>query len=86
MNAESLIRQLELDSLERLKWFVLQHFRVLPGSAAAQELSDQDYVICGAHMVIDNRQRSSVYQDETCVNTSFDENRYSNLSEEIYEF
>lgn len=82
MNAEDLIKQLELDPLERLKWLVMCYFGVLPGSVAAQELSDEDYVICGAHMVIDARQRSSAYADETCVNSSFDKSRYSNLSEE----
>ena len=82
MNADELMSQLELDPLERLKWLVLCSFGVLPGSTAAQELSDEDYVVCGAHMVIDARLRSSAYFDETFVNSSFDESRYSDLTEE----
>lgn len=85
MNAEELIGQLELDPLERLKWLVLCFFGVLPGSAASQELSDEDYIVCGAQMVIDARRRSSDYEDEAYVNSGFDESRYLYLSEVPYE-
>ena len=85
MNFDELLRRLELDPLERLRWLVLCFFGVMPGSAVAGELSDENCVICGAHMVIDARRRSLIYADEACVNSGFDESRYFNLSEEPYE-
>lgn len=85
MNAEELLRRLEADPLERLKWMVLCFFGVLPGSEAARGLRDEDYVICGAHMLIDAGRPSAVCADEACANLGFDESRYLELSEEPYE-
>ncbi len=81
MNADELIGRLAGDHLERLKWLVLREFGVLPGSKAASELSDEDFLICGAHMVLDRRLRSGVPSSEGGLNSSFDEGRFSELSE-----
>ncbi len=80
MTAEELIRQLEGSPVERLKWLVLREFGVLPGSKTAEELSDEDFIVCGAHMVIDRRMRSDAPSGEGGTNCSFDEERFSQLS------
>ena len=80
MTAEEIIRQLERNALERLKWLVLREFNVLPGSKTAEELSDEDYIICGAHMILDRRLRSEASSSEGEINDSFDEERFSKLS------
>lgn len=81
MTAEDIIGRLEGDYLERLKWLVLREFRILPGSKMACEPSDEDFVICGAHMVLDNRLRSELASAEGESNCTFDEERFSVLSE-----
>ncbi|PKM72480.1 MAG: hypothetical protein CVU91_08805 [Firmicutes bacterium HGW-Firmicutes-16] len=80
MTAEEIIRQLEGNSMERLKWLVLRQFGVLPRSKTAGELSDEDFIVCGAHMVIDRRLRSDAPSGEGGTNGSFDEGRFSQLS------
>lgn len=85
MTAEEIIGRLEGDYLERLKWLVLREFRILPGSKMAKETSDEDFVLCGAHMVLDNRLRSDVSNLEGDRNGSFDERRFWALSEGRYE-
>lgn len=81
MTAEEIIERLEEDCLERLKWLVLREFRILPGSKMAKEPSDEDFVLCGAHMVLDNRLRADVSNSEGGRNGSFDEGRFWALSE-----
>ncbi len=81
MTAEEIIGRLETDYLERLKWLVLREFRVLPGSNTAKELSDKDFVLCGAHMVLDNRQLAEAPNSEGERNGSFDEGRFLAISE-----
>lgn len=81
MIAEQIIERLEGDYLERLKWLVLREFRILPGSKMAKEPSDEDFILCGAHMVLDNRLRSDVSKSEEGQNGSFDERRFWALSE-----
>lgn len=85
MIAEELFEKLGNDPLERLKWLVLCRFGVLPGSTAAKELDDEDYVRCGAHMVLDERALPELSAEEKTFNSSFDEERYRNLAEEKYE-
>ena len=81
MTADDIIQQLERDYLERLKWLVLREFRILPGSKAADEISDKDFILCGAHMVLDHKMRSESGDSERGRNSSFDEERFSVLSE-----
>ena len=81
MTAEEIIGQLEGAYLERLKWLVLHEFRVLPGSKAACELSDEAVVLCGAHMVLDSRLRTESSQSEFGQNSAFDEAHFKVLSE-----
>lgn len=81
MTAEEIIDRLEGDYLERLKWLVLREFRILPGSKLAKETSDEDFVLCGAHMVLDNRLCSDVSNLEAGLNGAFDESRFRVLSE-----
>lgn len=64
LTAEEVIGQLEGDCLERLKWLVLREFRILPGSKMACELSDENFILCGAHMVIDSRLRCNSSKSE----------------------
>lgn len=85
MIAEELFRKLENDPLERLKWLVLCRFGVLPGSVAAKELSDEDYLRCGVHMVLDCRACEAICSEDEQFNASFDEERYRYLAEEHYE-
>ncbi|NLH01873.1 MAG: hypothetical protein GX488_08275 [Clostridiales bacterium] len=81
MTAEDLISQLENDYIQRLKWFVLREFKVLPCSDDAKKLSDEDVIMCGAHMVLDRRMCSDVSECESSQNGSFDEARFARLSE-----
>lgn len=81
MTAEEVLERLEGDYFERLKWLVLREFRILPGSKMAKETSDEDFVLCGAHMVLDNRMRSDASNSEGARNGAFDEKRFRALSE-----
>ncbi len=80
MTAEEILGQLEGNALERLKWLVLREFNVLPGSKTAGEPSDEDFIICGAHMVLDRRLSYDAPTGEGEMNGSFDEERFSRLS------
>ena len=57
MTLEEELRRLESEPLERLRWRVLEHFGVLPGSRQARALRDRECVRCGLHMVLDRRER-----------------------------
>lgn len=81
MTAEEVIRFLEGDAVQRLKWIVLREFGILPGSKQARELKDKDFVICGANMVLDGRLRSRGGCVEGARNVCFDEKRFSELLE-----
>ncbi len=81
MTADDIISQLERDYLERLKWLVLREFRILPGSRTALEMSDEDVIKCGAHMVLDQKMRFEAEISERGRNGSFDEQRFSELAE-----
>ncbi|MEG0035744.1 MAG: hypothetical protein RR743_03700 [Oscillospiraceae bacterium] len=87
MSAAELIERLENDPLERLKWLVLREFGVLPGSESARELSDEDFVFCGAHLVLDARRAAAVRPleggtfDEGGSNEDFDEECFLKLLE-----
>jgi len=82
LTAEEIICRLESDPLERLRWIVLREFRVLPGSNAARELSDENFITCGAHMVLDLRLSSENFNSERGQNEAFSEERFTRLSEE----
>jgi len=82
LTAEEIIGRLESEPLERLRWLVLREFRVLPGSDAARELSDEDFIVCGAHMVLDLRLSSENSDSDRGRNEAFSEERFSRLSEE----
>ena len=85
MTADDIISQLERDYLERLKWLVLREFRILPGSKAACEMSDEDFIKCGAHIVLDQKMRSKNTYSEYERNGSFDEERFSIIRREGHE-
>jgi len=82
LTADDIILQLERDYLERLKWLVLREFKILPGSKAACEISDEDFIKCGAHIVLDRKMRSANCYTERGRNGAFDDERFSKLSEE----
>ena len=70
MMLEEELRRLEAAPLERLRWRVLKHFGVLPGSRQARALRDRECVRCGLHMVLDQRAREHSGGAE--VNPAFD--------------
>lgn len=53
MTCDELILSLKADPVERLRWTVLRAFNVLPCSAEAKEMSDEDCLRFAAHMLID---------------------------------
>lgn len=55
MTSEKLINELSADPMERLRWTVLRAFNVLPSSADAKSMSDDDCIRFAAHMLIDRR-------------------------------
>ncbi len=81
MTAEEIIERLEGNYIERLRWLVLREFQVLPGSKLACELSDEDFILCGANMVLDSRLRSGDSKAEGGRNNAFDEERFTALTE-----
>ena len=76
-----MIERLESDPLERLKWLVLSRFGVLPGSKRAKELSNEDFILCAANMVIDERKNMPTDIGEGGFNAAFDEGRFDELRE-----
>ena len=70
------------DDLDRLRWLVLCKFRVLPGSKRAKEVSDEDILFCGAHMLIDSLPDIERTACESGSNADFDIERYNTLLEE----
>ena len=82
MTAEELLDRLEKDSMARLRWLVLKEFGVLPGSKRAGKLSDEDCVICGAHMLLDRLERENALPGERGANASFDDGRFRTLGGE----
>ena len=80
MNAAELIKSLEKDPMERLRWLVLRGLGIIPGSRRAREISDWDILRCAAHMVLDNRDISKG-TGEQGENGSFDKERFKRLSE-----
>ena len=86
MSLEELLSALRSDPLERLRWIVLRRFGVLPFSEQARGLSDEDFVVCGAHMVLDARRGFGGGQGgEESINASFDESRFISLGGGEYE-
>ena len=86
MTAEELLRSLENNPMERLRWRVLTKFGILPASRRGKELSDEEILICGAHMVLDAGAVPGRYGGaETGKNSSFDEDRYLRLAGGVYE-
>ncbi len=71
MTADQLLDAVEKDSMERLRWLVLSRFNILPGSKQARELSKEDIIVSGAHMVLDRRPRRRETDAETGGNASF---------------
>ena len=66
--------------MERLKWRVCREFGVLPGSTAASQLTEYDYVCCGANLLLDKRMREqSSVTETTDVNPQFDPMRFAAL-------
>ena len=82
---EELLDRLEKSPVERLRWRVLRCFRILPGSRAAKRLSDEDVLVCGAHMVLDSRRHPAAEKigAEASLNGSFDLVRFSELRGEL---
>lgn len=55
MTADTLISALDVDPVARLRWRVLEHFRVPPGCADDMAMSDADALWAAANMVMDAR-------------------------------
>ena len=67
------------DGMERLKWLVLRAFSVLPSDAAAEKMTDADYVWCGLQMLLDAAQKQSAPADEAGGNPGFAPERFEEL-------
>lgn len=80
MTLEKLLNDLENSPMERLRWKVLCRFGVLPTSRQRRRLKDRDCIICGAHMVLDARERSGGREVEAAVNAAFDRGRFEELA------
>lgn len=75
MTAQELCQRLEASTVERLRWKVLREFGVLPCSARAQEMTDVQALIFGAHMLLD------LWEDrgEDAHNPGFDSEHFAAL-------
>ena len=82
MTAADVVSRFAGDELDRLKWLVLREFRVLPGSKEAKELSDEDFLFCGAHMVLDLSPCPKRLPHDGGENEAFDIKRFNALLEE----
>lgn len=71
--------QTALGGMERLRWLVLRAFGVLPGDAAARNMTDADFVRCGLQMLIDQRRRSGAGTDEAGGNPGFEQEKFDAL-------
>ena len=80
---ESVLRMLAEHPMERLKWRVCREFGVLPGSELALQLTDYDYVWCGANLLLDKRLREQSQTAETveAINPQFDPARFAALKQ-----
>jgi hypothetical protein len=78
MMLEEELRRLEAAPLERLRWRVLEHFGVLPGSRQARSLRDRECVRCGLHMVLDRRERAHSGGE---INPAFDMETFARRKE-----
>lgn len=65
--------------MERLRWLVLRSFGVLPGDAAAQSMTDVDFVRCGLQMLLDMRLGTDTKTNEVGGNPDFDPQRFDVL-------
>ena len=79
---DTVLRMLAEHPMERLKWRVCREFGVLPGSETARQLTDYDYVCCGANLLLDKRAREQSQPAESAaVNPQFDPARFAALKE-----
>lgn len=67
------------EGMERLRWLVLRAFGVLPGDAAARNMTDVDYVRCGLQMLLDMRQQTRGKPEEVGGNPGFDPAKFEAL-------
>ncbi len=63
-------------AMERLRWLVLREFRVLPGSEAALQASDEDIIFAGVNMVLDMESGGDPGE-----NPAFSEERFRQMKE-----
>lgn len=77
---DTVLQMLTEHPLERLKWRVCREFGVLPGAEAARQLTDYDYICCGANLLLDKRMREAAESGTaSMVNPQFDPARFAAL-------
>lgn len=77
---DEILHMLAEHPMERLKWRVCREFGVLPGSYLTAELTEYDYVCCGANLLLDKRMREQNSVAATAdVNPQFDSMRFAAL-------
>ena len=83
---DEILQMLLTHPMERLKWRVCWEFGVLPGSETALQLSDYDYICCGANLLLDKRMREQNNAAETTeyCNPKFDPARFAALQNRSY--
>ncbi len=64
---ENLLKELEQNHTERLRWLICKKLGVSPS-----ELSDENVIKCGLHMLIDKR----VSGAEFTINSAFEEESF----------
>lgn len=83
---DAVLRMLETHPLERLKWRVCKEFGVLPGSETARQLTDYDYICCGANLLLDQRKEMAETADSAEEeNPNFDAARFAALRKGVCE-
>lgn len=78
MTGEELLSTLSADPMERLRWTVLRAFNVLPCTAEARQMTDDDCMRFAAHMVIDKNRG-------TVPNPNFSMEKYMSIREAEHE-
>ena len=78
--AEELLRALEGDSLERLKWRVLALLGVCPLSLRARLMTKREVLRCACHLALDNGARPPEGERRSAnQNPNFDMARFAAL-------
>lgn len=68
-----------LSAFDRLRWLVLRHFGVLPGSHTERGMKPEDFIFAGINMVLDSGDTARKDTSTPSVNPGFDEARFLSM-------